>query len=296
MTDRPAGTDTAAAVSAEQRRLRPSEIFATLKSPLIYRNFLVHIFVMIPSTIFLAYLAILLDGTFGWSRFATLGARLGPAIVMFAAGATIVVYCYAYLLLIGDGSPGSHLGGPKHLVASGPYALVRHPSVIGKLLGHSQTQTTARYAHLMDSPLRAGVDAVASHTLVPNQKATAEEIIAAADKAELDTILVTRYVGEKADQVYHPGTVYYAVTPAYDPGYYGNFGGYYGRATEVAYQQPVWTENVSHAMISDLYAAKTQDRLWQAVSETIESSGSKQVMKDAVDALIGNLKEKGLLN
>lgn len=34
--------------------------------------------------------------------------------------------------------------------------------MIGKLLGHSQTQTTLRYAHLMDSPLRAGVDAVAS--------------------------------------------------------------------------------------------------------------------------------------
>ncbi len=34
--------------------------------------------------------------------------------------------------------------------------------MIGKLLGHSQTQTTQRYAHLMDSPLRAGVDAVAS--------------------------------------------------------------------------------------------------------------------------------------
>jgi integrase len=34
--------------------------------------------------------------------------------------------------------------------------------MIGKLLGHSQMQTTQRYAHLMDSPLRAGVDAVAS--------------------------------------------------------------------------------------------------------------------------------------
>src|SRR5690606_38705794 len=34
--------------------------------------------------------------------------------------------------------------------------------MIGKLLGHSQMQTTQRYAHLMDSPLRAGVDAAAS--------------------------------------------------------------------------------------------------------------------------------------
>jgi hypothetical protein len=143
---------------------------------------------------------------------------------------------------------------------------------------------------------RRGVDAVASHTLVPQHKAKAEEIIAAAGKANLDTILVTRYVGEKVDEVYHPGAVYYTVTPAYDPGYYGNFGGFYGRATEVAYQQPVWTANVSHAMISDLYVAKTQARIWQAVSETIESSSTSQVMKDAIDALIGNLKDKGLLN
>ncbi len=34
--------------------------------------------------------------------------------------------------------------------------------MIGKLLGHSQMQTTQRYAHLMEGPLRAGVDAVAS--------------------------------------------------------------------------------------------------------------------------------------
>jgi len=143
---------------------------------------------------------------------------------------------------------------------------------------------------------RRGVEAVASHTLLPDHKARAEEVIAAAEKAGLDTILVTRYVGEKAEEVYHPGTVYYTVTPAYDPGYYGNFGGYYGRATEVAYQQPVWTANVSHAMISDLYVVKTQDRIWQAVSETIQASSTSQVMSDAIDALIGNLKEKGLLN
>ena len=34
--------------------------------------------------------------------------------------------------------------------------------IIGRLLGHSQMQTTQRYAHLMESPLREGVDTVAS--------------------------------------------------------------------------------------------------------------------------------------
>ena len=33
---------------------------------------------------------------------------------------------------------------------------------ISKILGHANVQATQRYAHLMDSPLRAGVGAVAS--------------------------------------------------------------------------------------------------------------------------------------
>lgn len=32
--------------------------------------------------------------------------------------------------------------------------------MIGKLLGHTQIGTTLRYAHLIESPLRAGVNAV----------------------------------------------------------------------------------------------------------------------------------------
>jgi site-specific recombinase XerD len=51
--------------------------------------------------------------------------------------------------------------------------------MIGKLLGHTQMQTTHRYAHLLDAPLRAGLDAVASavrprlkvvHDQAPDQK------------------------------------------------------------------------------------------------------------------------------
>jgi site-specific recombinase XerD len=32
--------------------------------------------------------------------------------------------------------------------------------MIGRLLGHTQIGTTQRYAHLIDSPLRAGVNAM----------------------------------------------------------------------------------------------------------------------------------------
>jgi hypothetical protein len=124
---------------------------------------------------------------------------------------------------------------------------------------------------------RHGVRAQASHTLVPKQKASAEELIAAADSANLDTILVTRYIGAASEEVYHPGTVYYGVTPAYGSRYNRGFGGYYAHAYEVAYDQPVWTNNVTHSLISDLYVAQSKEHLWQAVSETLQAGSTEQV-------------------
>jgi integrase len=45
------------------------------------------------------------------------------------------------------------------VAASGGQSLI----IIGKLLGHSQPATTARYAHLADDPVRAASDAVGKH-------------------------------------------------------------------------------------------------------------------------------------
>ena len=45
--------------------------------------------------------------------------------------------------------------------------------MIGRLLGHTQIGTTQRYAHLIDSPLRAGVNAV-GEMLKPRLKGVGE--------------------------------------------------------------------------------------------------------------------------
>jgi hypothetical protein len=143
---------------------------------------------------------------------------------------------------------------------------------------------------------RNGVQAQASHKLVPGDKPTSEKIIAAAKKANLDTVLVTRYMGKSSDEIYHPGTIYYGVAPAYGAGYHGGFGGYYGRAYEVAYEQPVWTSNTTHTLVSDLYIAESKKHMWQAVSDTIQASGTGKLRDDAINSLIGSLKDKGLLD
>ncbi|GEM_PF-3549513 len=140
-----------------------------------------------------------------------------------------------------------------------------------------------------------GVNAVPGHTLLTQSRPTAEDVLAAAKTAGLDTIMVTRYIGKSSEEVYHPGTIYYGVAPAYGVGYHTGFPGYYGYAYEVAYQQPVWTTNTTHTLVSDLYVAESKGHLWQAVSDTIQSGSSKKVREDVIKALIGNLHDQGLL-
>lgn len=135
----------------------------------------------------------------------------------------------------------------------------------------------------------------ASHNLMPQEQPTAEEIITAAQSADLDTVLVTRYIGETTEDVYHPGKVYYGIAPAYGISHYDRFGGYYAHAWEVAYQQPVWTSNVTHTLVSDLYVAATREHLWQAVSETLQAGSNEEVREDAIKGLIRDLKRQGLL-
>jgi integrase len=57
--------------------------------------------------------------------------------------------------------PNVRINDLRHTFASLLVSGEASHEMIGKLLGHSQIKTTQRYAHLAESPLRAGVDAVA---------------------------------------------------------------------------------------------------------------------------------------
>ena len=59
------------------------------------------------------------------------------------------------------------------VAASGGQSLV----VIGKLLGHSQAATTARYAHLADDPVKAASDAVGRHIAAAMDGGTSADVV-----------------------------------------------------------------------------------------------------------------------
>ena len=142
---------------------------------------------------------------------------------------------------------------------------------------------------------RHGARAVASHSLGLDKDGGAEAYLQAAERAKLDTILVTRYVGEKVDDIYHPGTIYYDVMPVYT-GYGGPFGGYYGHAYEVAYQQPVWTSNKTYTIITDLFATSDKTHLYQVISDTLKAGGREKLRDDIISGLVKDMKHQGVLD
>ena len=120
------------------KRIRPTtaKCFQAIQSPALYRNFGIHLFVMFPAAMAMCWLGTQLDSTLGYVAFGTTAWRFPVGGTMVAIGGLWVWYVYGYLFIAGGGSPGTHVdGGPVRLVDTGPYATIRHPSVLGKLLG-----------------------------------------------------------------------------------------------------------------------------------------------------------------
>ncbi|NQX89712.1 MAG: hypothetical protein HRT77_13725 [Halioglobus sp.] len=142
---------------------------------------------------------------------------------------------------------------------------------------------------------RFNVRAQASHNLVPLEQPTQDQILTAAERANLDTLLVIRYLEASSDDVSARGRIFYDINPAYGLPYHARFGTYYPHVWEIAFQQPVWTSAILHTLVADLYVAATGEHLWQAVSATLQAGSNEETREDAIKDLIRSLKQQGLL-
>ncbi len=117
---------------------RPSfgACMAAITAPQLYRNFAIHLFVMFPAAMVMCWIATNLDVAVGFDPVLAWPDRLFLGLGMIGIGGFWVWYVYGYLFLAGGGSPGTHVdGGPVAMVDNGPYTMIRHPSVLGKMLG-----------------------------------------------------------------------------------------------------------------------------------------------------------------
>lgn len=132
-------TSGVAAAAAPLRPLirRPTfaACIAAIRAPELYRNFGIHLFVMFPAATLMCWIATYADAGLHVQPL-DMAVRLPVGLALIGAGGFWVWYVYGYLYLSGGGSPGTHVdGGPTALVDTGPYTMLRHPSVIGKLCG-----------------------------------------------------------------------------------------------------------------------------------------------------------------
>ncbi len=129
----------AAALPARRELVRRpsfSACLAAIRAPELYRNFAIHLFVMFPAAMVMCFIATRIDAQLGWTPLIPAPERILLGALLVGIGGFWVWYVYGYLYLSGGGSPGTHVdGGPTAMVDTGPYTVVRHPSVLGKLLG-----------------------------------------------------------------------------------------------------------------------------------------------------------------
>lgn len=99
----------------------------------------IYCFGLIPPTALTAYGLLALERRLGLPTLADLlplGFRQAFFVVCLAVGGAIVTWSYTYLVLEGGGGPVPPFSSQtRYLVTNGPYRVVRHPSIWGKLIG-----------------------------------------------------------------------------------------------------------------------------------------------------------------
>ena len=129
----------------------------------------------------------------------------------------------------------------------------------------------------------AGVDAVASYTLIPEDgQATEARLTQAVKEAGADGTLITRLV--RVDVATHYSPAFY---PPMGMGYYGGYAGAWGGY----YDPPVMSQTDTVVVETSLFGVNESKLLWSGTTQTFAPSGIKENMPGFAKVIIGALKK-----
>jgi hypothetical protein len=146
-----------------------------------------------------------------------------------------------------------------------------------------------------------GVGAIASHKdLSKSQQRNRDSIIREMTANGCDSVLLTKMIRKRKDK----GTSGKAIQvvqvvpvarPVYLDPWYNSWGSYYYQGTSVKDVQPTTPGTTTLTIESVLYDLKTEERIWTAQLETVKEVDVMKMIQDHVNAVVRNLKQKGLI-
>jgi len=135
-----------------------------------------------------------------------------------------------------------------------------------------------------------GTDAVASYTILTNDKDSNKEVIAAKMKeVGADAVLITRLASKKTLYT-HISTNEFS-----PPDYYSTWDDYYGYGYQIVNSPDYIEENEYAIMETNLYDAGHNKLVWSASSETEIYASAPKSIKSYVNAIVKQMVKQNLL-
>jgi len=130
------------------------------------------------------------------------------------------------------------------------------------------------------------VEATPSYTLMTSSLTVSRETVEAAIEGQnLDAVLVTRLLGVKEEEVYHPPSYY---------DHHRNYHRYYMHALES--DNPGYYRRFKVLTLeTNLYDTRAKKLIWSMQSESIEPSTPRNLIEEQITLTIETLKARGLI-
>jgi len=144
-----------------------------------------------------------------------------------------------------------------------------------------------------------GVTGISSYNDLPTKEVIDKEMIAAKVRANgADSVLMTRAIGKRTEQVVNPGRISsydYGPGGYYPAPYYRNYGSYYARSREIIYEPATVNQYQVATIEANLYSATNSELIWSAQLETMIDGNLEQILDDLIETITKNLKSDGLI-
>jgi len=145
-----------------------------------------------------------------------------------------------------------------------------------------------------------GVTGIPSYNDLPSSEEVDKEVLSAKVQANgADSILMTRVIGKRTEQVVNPGRISgygYAPRAGYFPDpYYRNYGSYFSRSRDIIYEPATVSHYQVATIEANLYRADNAELIWSAQLATTVENNLDKLLSDLIETITKNLKSDGLI-